>query len=309
MSVRAGVGFAAWPFGEANPQALWRFVDQAEALGIDSLWVIDRIVARGVFLEPMTVMAAVAARTRRLKFGPSVLALSLRNPVLLAKEIATVDFLSGGRILPVVGLGLDDPVEAEACGIRPKERAGRTDEAIEVMRRLWTEDDVTHEGRYYRLHGVTVQPKPAQKPCPPIWIGGTSDAALRRVARLGDGWLASTITPAEVAQGLRKLAHYLKETGRQIEEDHIGVIIPCCIAPSEVEAQELAADLLIRRRSDVRLEEYTALGPLDICVALVRRYLEAGASKFVLRLACPPDRVMAQLELLGRELIPRVESS
>src|SRR3990172_5100603 len=179
MSIRAGVGFAAWACEEAGAEGLWQFVDGAEALGIDSLWVIDRIVAKGVFLEPMTVMAAVAARTRRLKFGPSVLALALRNPVLLAKEIATVDFLSGGRILPAVGLGLDDPVEAEALGVGPGERARRTDEAIEVMRRLWTEDEVTYEGRYYRLHGVTVQPKPVQKPCPSIWIGGTSEAALR----------------------------------------------------------------------------------------------------------------------------------
>lgn len=309
MSVKAGVGFAAWPFGEAEPQALWRFVDRAEALGVDSLWVIDRIVTKGLFLEPLTVMAAIAARTQRLKFGPSVLALALRNPVLLAKEIATVDFLSGGRILPAVGLGLDDPVEAEACGIQPRERARRTDEAIALMRRLWTEDEVTHEGRYYRLNGVTVQPKPVQQPCPPIWIGGSSDAALRRVARLGDGWLASTITPAEVAQSLRRLRQYLEETGRQIEEDHIGVIIACCLAPSEVEAQELGAPFLIRRRSDVSVEEYAAFGPPARCVALVRRYIEAGASKFILRLACPPQQVMAQLEWLSREVIPQVESS
>lgn len=309
MSIRAGVGFAAWPFGEAGPEALWRFVERTEELGIDSLWVIDRIVAKDLFLEPLTLMAAVAARTQRLKFGPSVLALALRNPVLLAKEIATVDFLSGGRLLPTVGLGLDDPVEAEACGIEPRERARRTDEAIEVMRRLWTEDEVTYEGRYYRLHGVTVQPKPVQRPCPSIWIGGTSEAALRRVARLGDGWLASAIAPAEVAQGVRKLRQYLAETGRKVEEDHIGVIVPVCIAPSEAEAQELAAASFIRRRSDLPLTEYAAFGPAEHCLAMVRRYIEAGASKFVLRLACPPSQVMPQLERLGREVIPQVESA
>ena len=151
----------------------------SEELGIDSIWLADRIVSSAVSMESMTFMAALAARTKRMKFGNSVLALPLRNPVVLAKEIATVDFLSNGRMLPAVGLGADNPREYEACGVSMKERAPRTDEAIALMRRLWLEDNVTFQGKFYQTTEATVQPKPVQKP-PPIWIGGRTEAAFRR---------------------------------------------------------------------------------------------------------------------------------
>jgi|DewCreStandDraft_2_1066082.scaffolds.fasta_scaffold01610_4 probable F420-dependent oxidoreductase len=309
MSVRAGIALASWPMYD-GPQPLWDVIDRAEALGIDSLWFIDRVVGRSPAVpEPVVLMAAVAARTQRIKFGPSVFALGVRHPVLLAKELATLDVISGGRVLPAVGLGADDPVEAEAMGITARERARRTDEAIEVMRLLWTEETVTYEGRYYRLHGASVWPRPVQKPCPPVWIGGKSEAALRRVARLGDGWLASRVSPREVEASVAAIWRYLDETGREIEEDHIGVIVPVYLAADEGRALEVAGPRLLRARPDTPpLEEYTALGPPQRCLALLRRFREAGASKFVLLMVCPPEEALAQLELLAREVIHPLEA-
>ena len=222
----------------------------------------------------------------------------------LAKEIATVDFLSGGRMLPAVGLGTNNPGEFEAVGVNVKERAGRTDEAIALMRRLWTEDAVTFEGRYFKTTEATVLPKPVQKPCPPIWIGGRTDAAFRRVGRLGDGWLVAAMTPDEAGEGIRAIRGYAAEAGRAVPEDHYGAILSYCFADSQEEAMREAAPHFLRARSDVRPEECSALGTTEEIVASIERYVAQGVSKFVMRSACPPDQVMAQTERLAREIVP-----
>lgn len=306
MSVRAGIAYAVWPLGE-GPGLLWQVIDRAEELGIDSLWFIDRVVGQAPIPEPVVMMAAVAARTRRIKFGPSVLALGLRHPVLLARELATLDVVSGGRLLPAVGLGRDDQYEAVAMGVDPREKARRTDEGIEIMRLLWTQERVTYYGRHYRLEGVSIWPRPVQQPSPPVWIGGASDAALRRVARLGDGWLASRISPGEVAEALPRLWRYLDEAERDFERDHVGVIVPVYLHPDRDEALAVAARRLTVTRPDLALEEYTAFGPPEDCLRLLRRYVEAGATKFVLLLVCPPEEALAQLELAAQEVIAPLE--
>lgn len=310
MSIRIGVGFGAWPFAETDPKLLWRYIERMEDLGLDSIWFSDRLIAAGPFagmvLEPLVTIAAVAARTSRLKFGPSVLALSLRNPVWVAKQIATIDFLSAGRILPALGLGQEDEREYEAAGVPKAQRAGRVDEAVAVMRRLWQEDRVTYHGRFFHLTEVTIEPKPVQQPVP-IWFGGRSDAAYRRVGRLGDGWLPSLATPVEIATGIRQINRYAAEAGRTIDDDHYGALISYHIAGSVAEAEE-AAESFLRRRTDVPPGTYCALGTPDDCIRTLRRYIDAGASKFVLRPACPPTAVFEQLELLAREVIAPIEA-
>jgi len=181
------------------------------------------------------------------------------------------------------------------------------DEAVGLLRRLWTEDHVTHQGRYYHLSDVTIAPKPVQS-CPPIWFGGRSEPAYRRTGRLGDGWLASFITPAEVQHGIAAIQSAASESGRSIDPDHYGAIISFRIAGSAEAAQAGLQTGLLRRRPDVPLEEYCALGTPDDCVAMIRRYVDAGASKFVLRPACDPQDLDAQIEILAREVVPAVEA-
>ncbi|MEK7214419.1 MAG: TIGR03619 family F420-dependent LLM class oxidoreductase, partial [Chloroflexota bacterium] len=213
MRVKIGVIPGQWAW-EGGGESFLTFVERCEEWGWDSLWLSDRLVSDQMNLEPVTALAAAAARTKTMKFGTSVLALAIRNPVMLAKELATVDYLSGGRLLPAVGLGGDDEREYEATGGSKKERAGRTDEAIGLMRRLWTEDHVTHHGRYFQLSDVSIRPRPLFKPHPPMWIGGRTEYAWRRVAAVGDGWLTSSVTPPEAAAGINGIKAELAVNGR-----------------------------------------------------------------------------------------------
>ena len=256
-------------------------------------------------MEPMIALSFIAARTTKLKFGTSVLALPLRNPTVLAKEIATLDFLSGGRSLPAVGLGTEEEREYEACGTRRSQRVGRTEEAIQVMRRLWSEDNVTFHGRYFTLNDVSVQPKPVQKDLPPMWIGGRTEAALRRTARVGDGWLVSQATPGEVKEGVEKIKTWAAEYENDIEDDHYGALFSFSIAGTREEARKQAEPYMLRRRTDVEYEAFSAFGSPNDVADLIDRYIDGGATKFVARPACPPEMMREQLEMLGREVVPR----
>lgn len=305
MSVKVGVapGLWAWEGGRAF---FFRFVEACEASGWDSLWLSDRLISERLSLEPVVALAAVAARTKRMKFGTSVIALPLRNPVVLARELATVNFLSGGRLLPAVGLGGDDEREYEATGTRKCERGPRTDEAIGLLRRLWGEDGVTHHGRFYDLTDVTIRPKPARGL--PIWIGGRTEAAWRRVADLGDGWLASGVTPLDVFEGRAAIRAHLEANGRTIEEDHYGVMLMAYLAGSTEEALDRLAVAGMRRRPDVPLESYAALGTARDIHERLREYRAAGANKFVLRLACREDEALDQLERLAEAVAAPLNS-
>ena len=307
MSVRVGVGIAGWPFPQEDPEELFAYGERCEALGLDSLWLTERLAGPAPFLEPMAAIAALAARTRRLKFGMAVLVLPARNPVVLARQIATIDFLSGGRMLPAFGLGTEDAREQEATGVPRAERAGRTDEATALMRRLWQEDHVTHQGRYFHVTDVTVRPRPTLAHRA-VWFGGRSEAAFRRVGRLGDGWLASGVTPEEVRAALPVIQHHAVEAGRSIEDDHYGVILPYCITDNPAEVLARYAPGLARLRPDMPVERYAAIGPARACADLLEAFVEAGASKFVLRAVCPPEDIFRQLDLLAEGVAGRVEA-
>ena len=304
MSVKIGIGFGGWPFASQDPDHLWDYTDECERIGIDSLWLSDRIVSDVVSMEAVVALSFIAARTKNLKFGTNVIALPLRNPTILAKEIATLDFLSGGRSLPAVGLGTGEASEYEACGTLKRQRGGRTDEAIEVMRLLWSGDDVTFHGRYFTLNNVTVQPKPVQAELPPIWIGGRSEFAIRRTAKIGDGWLVSQATPEEVDDGVSRIKAMAAEYGNEIEDDHYGALFSFCIADSYEEARRTAEPYMLRRRADVDYDGFSAFGSADRVRGLIDAYIDAGATKFVARPACPPEMMMEQLHALGADVLP-----
>lgn len=307
MSVRVGVGIAGWPFPEQEPEALFQYAERCEQLGVDSLWLSERMAGPTPFLEPMAAIAMLAARTRKLKFGMSVLVLPARNPVVLARELATIDFLSRGRLLPAFGLGTDDAREQEATGVPRSERAGRTDEATALLRRLWTEDHVTHHGRYYHITDVTVRPRPWQASLP-AWFGGRSEAALRRTGTLGDGWLASGVTPDEVREMIPRIQQHAATAERELEPDHFGVILPYCITDTPEETLARYAPGLARLRPDLPVSEFAAFGSARTVAGLLDRFVAAGASKFVLRAVCPPEETVRQLELLSEGVIAPVEA-
>src|ERR1700732_2814721 len=194
MKVAVGMGIMEFPF--SGSAAYWRWVDLLEAGGVDSLWQTDRLVSPTPFLECMSVMAALAGRTRRLKFGVNVLSLAMRDAVLVARQCATIDFLSDGRLLPAFGIGSPLGPEWTALTLNTKTRGRKTDEGLEVIRRLWSEDKVDFDGVHYKLSGASLSPKPVQ-PDLPMWIGGSSEAVSPGPLRLGTGWQAGPEPPAQ----------------------------------------------------------------------------------------------------------------
>lgn len=304
MSVAIGYVPGAFGQGGGAPNFLRQLVEVGDKYAYDSIWLSDRIVSHRFSLEPIVALSMVAAYSARLKFGTSVLALPLRNPVVLAKQIATLDFLSQGRCFPAVGLGQDDPTEYEACGVPKSDRAQRTDEAIVLMRRLWQEDSVTHEGTYFTCHNVSITPKPVFKPSPPIWIGGRTPAAARRVGRIGDGWLVSRVTPDEVRQGREIVFETAAKYQRTIEDDHIGVLLGYYISPNGQQATAKAEPFVTQQRPDAPFTAFSAVGSTEQIAEMIQQYVDAGASKFVVRPLCAGAESMEQLEMMGQDILP-----
>ncbi len=308
IKYRIGIMPGPWPPGRDSADFLWTLCDFLEQSGIDSIWLSDRLSSPAPVPEVMTTLAAIAARTTKLKFGPSVIVLPYRTPVVAAKEMATIDWLSKGRLFPAVGVGVELPREFDASGVPFKERGRRTDEAIHVIRLLWTEDEVSFQGEFYKLDRVTIFPKPWQTP-PPIWIGGKSEAAMRRTARLGDGWMPSFITPDELCVGVERVKELAAAAGREVPEDHFGTLINFAIAESGDAAFALAQPYLQRGRvDDATMRQCTAFGPSEVLLAKIEEYVKGGVSKFILRPLCPPARMLEQLAIVAEKIVPEYHS-
>jgi probable F420-dependent oxidoreductase len=205
----------------ASTEAIVTVAQEAEALGFDSVWVSDHIVVPRsaiprfgeVFFEPFTTLAYVAGKTRRIRLGTSVIILPYRHPLFMGKALATLDVLSGGRLIVGAAVGWLAE-EFEALGIPFTERGARSDEALKVMRTLWTEAEPTFEGKFFRFASIKAEPKPLQKPHPPIWIGGSSPAAFRRAAEFADAWHPSHRSIEEIAVGVKQFKELAKARGR-----------------------------------------------------------------------------------------------
>ena len=271
-------------------------VDDLERLGFDSLWLSERIT--GPAPDPITAMAFAAGRTTRLKFGTSVLVLPGRNPMILAKELATIDRLSNGRLLPAVGLGAPDPAEHQAFGVQREERAALFDELLPLLRRLWTEDRVDHEGPRFTLKAATVLPKPVQQPLD-VWLGGIAPSELRRVGRLGDGWLPSFVTPDDAAAKRPVVEEAAAAAGREMDPEHWGALV----IYSTNGLSDRLAELVARRRPGLDPSELVPSGH-DALRAQCERFVERGFSKLVVLPATPPADWTEELERLAQHLLP-----
>jgi probable F420-dependent oxidoreductase len=304
ISYRIGVMPGPWPAHADTRDFLWTLIDLCERSEIDSIWFSERLSSPIPVPEPITTMAAVAARTRRLKFGPSVLIAPFRSPVVLAREIAMLDVLSGGRMLPAVGVGAEQQQAFRAAGVPLRERARRTDETIRVMRACWADERVTFDGEFWQLEDISVLPRPIQQPMP-LWIGGNSEAAMRRTARLGDGWIPSFITPERFRIGVEKTLAFAAEAGREVPEDHFGALFYYHLDPDPAVAAAAAAPFIpAGRADDATLKACTAFGPPSLVRERLEEYVAGGGSKFILRPMCSPDRMLDQIEWLAAEVAP-----
>ncbi|HLW71347.1 MAG TPA: LLM class flavin-dependent oxidoreductase [Candidatus Binataceae bacterium] len=302
--IKIGIGFGQWQYGLPEPELLCRYAETAEAVGLDSIWLSDHIVTRNPTLDIACMFAMIAARTKRMKMGPSVLTLPARNPVHVAKTYATLDYLSNGRMVMAVGSG-SDLRDLAASGVPVEERGKRLDEGIAILRRLWTESHVTHRGAFYQFDDVTLEPKP-RKGALDIWIGGKSDAILKRVARLGDGWFPALTTPAEFKHDMAKLIAFGEERGRKVNPREAGVLLLTHVCEDRDAGWQTVAPFLRNlpmRQED--LAERCLIGPASEIIEKLGAFVEAGCTKFVLRPSCPPTEVLGQIDLYGRQILPR----
>lgn len=285
MKVRVGIGLSTVATSGWDAARFFAVVDACEQLGWDSLWFSERAASDAP--DPLVAMAAVAGRTSRLKFGPSVMVVPGRNPALLAKQLATLDVISNGRFVAAFGLGVDARGEAQVFGADRSEAAARTEEAVRLIKLLWTQERVTFEGRFVNVSDLSIGPRPLQQPHPDVWFGGTSKPALRRVATLGEGWLPSFVTASEYeekAETIRKLA---AEAGREIDEEHFGALIPYLPEGSGNEEQLLA--FVAARRPGVEPRDMVVLGDREELRTRLKAFIAQGCSKFVLTPMLPPE--------------------
>ena len=302
MKVRIGLGLTGLPFADAR--GFWRFVDLCEATDVDSLWQSDRLISSQPQLEVMSTMAALAGHTARLKFGMSVTVVTFRDPLVLAKECATIDYLSGGRLLPAFGTGPEIAPEWKATGRSPAGRGAQVDEALTLMARLWSEERVTFHGKHYQYTDARIAPRPVQQPLP-LWLGGSSPAAIRRTARVGTGWLGGIQSPASVATVVAAIRQAAVDAGRPIDPDHYGASFAFRFGSWDEPLVQAGGALLARLAPGQEARQLVAVGAARAILDRVAEYCAAGASKFVLRpIAAGEADVVEQTRRLVAEVLP-----
>jgi len=257
-------------------------------------------------LECMSVMAALAGATRRLKFGMNVASISLRDPLLTAKQCASIDMLSNGRLLPAFGLGSVFSADWRATGRPTLGRGRRADEALEIMARLWRGEQVSFEGQHFQYDKVSISPLPKQQPLP-LWIGGSAKAAIRRTARIGTGWQAAFQNPEEAGQIVAAIKQALVEEGRSFDVEHYGTGINYRYGDWDDAPVVSAAKRFERVSNGKQARDAFAVGGTAQIVERIREFVDNGIIKFVLRpISKGDDDTMAQTRRLIDEVLPEV---
>ncbi|MGH1490459.1 MAG: LLM class flavin-dependent oxidoreductase [Acidimicrobiales bacterium] len=296
MKIRIGYGLGTR--NATNDQDRFiQLVDALERNRYDSLWLSERL--SGDCPDPLVGMAFAVARTQKLKVGMSVMVLPGRNPVVLAKSLASLDRLSGGRLLPAFGLGVADSAEHQAFGVDRKQRGAWFNEALPLMKRLWSEDHVTHEGKRFQVTDVTIKPRPIQDPLE-VWLGGIAPLELKRVGRHADGWLPSFCTPGQVAEARTVIEEVAKEHDREIEDEHYGVLIPYRATNTAIPEQMQV--ILNKRNPDAAPEEI--IPAKDQVEKVIGRFVDEGFSKFVMIPTIEPDDWDDELDELASIVKP-----
>jgi alkanesulfonate monooxygenase len=295
-----------------HPKKLVAEAARSEELGYNSVWVWDHILlgSRNVFpvYDSLTMLTAVATETTRVRLGTGVLVLSLRNPVVLAKQVATMDNLSDGRITLGVAAGWYQR-EFEACGI-PFDTRGRILQVnVEVMKRLWTEDRVSGSYGQKELRNVNMEPKPIQKPHVPIWMGGYTDQVLKRVGRLADGWISYFYTPESFAKTWNKVLRYAQANDKQPTQFGNCDMVPARVDDNDESCLRTTSGFISKYCDLPAWSEATPTsaiaGTRKTCLNKIEQYLQAGVQELVIMPAVKDlDEIKNQLELFGKDILP-----
>jgi probable F420-dependent oxidoreductase len=299
--------------------------ERAEAASFDSVWLGEHHNSILLYPAPLVGLAAIAARTRRVRLGTGVLLLPLYHPLAVAEEAAMVDVISRGRLILGVGAGYA-PEEFAAFDVSIKERGSRLDEAVPLIHRLWTEDAVNHEGRHYRIGGATLRPRPVQRPRPPIWFAGWVDAALRRAGRLGDAWLGG---PSAKLDELARCVRIYRDSGG----GEVALMRYVFVAESLERARAVAGAAFIRSFEETYFrwphpvvkrpageltiaglsEDRIILGDPASCVRQIERFqTELGMTHLICRMSVagiPAEAARASMDLFTSEVMPALKDA
>jgi probable F420-dependent oxidoreductase len=293
-----------------SPEAQWALVRRVEELGFDSVWTGDHVSFHNPLYESLTLLAAYAPITRRIKLGVAVYLLALRAPAVTAKVTATLDVLSGGRLIFGVGVGGENPKEFEVCGVSHAERGARVTEGIDVVRALWRDAPATFAGRFSRFEGVSIDPKPVQA-LPPIWVGGRSDAALARAGRQGDGWVSYVVQPERYAQSLAKIRQAAHAAGRSLAGFTAAHLVFITVGRDYERAKAAWVRVLSGRYAqdfEPLAKKYGIIGTPEQCAEQLAAFRDAGCEYFLLSAVGDPRDERAQLETIASEILPRLGS-
>jgi probable F420-dependent oxidoreductase len=301
-------------FGVAIPQDfinrpldlpyLHAYLARAEALGYESVWVQEQIVGTVPVLEPVTLLTYAAALTRRLRLGTSVMISVLRNPLQLAKSLTSLDLLSQGRL--TVGLGIGNPRREDAAfGLPMERRVRRFVEGIEVMKAVWSQPTVNLAGEYWRLEGTSQEPKPVQKPHPPLWFGARAPAALRRAVRLGDGWMgAGSSSTADFKAQAQTIRELLDEGKRDPATFTVSKRVYIAVDQDKSRAEgRLRAWFGVRYGSADMASRVAVWGNANECLDQLAALISYGAEHLLLNAAFDE---MEHLELFAQEIVPHL---
>jgi alkanesulfonate monooxygenase SsuD/methylene tetrahydromethanopterin reductase-like flavin-dependent oxidoreductase (luciferase family) len=292
--------------GRADPSSLYQIAERAEALGFHSVWVGDSLTARPR-IDALTTLAAVGARTQRVRLGTAIFLAALRNPILLAYQLASLDWITGGRVDLGVGYGRPKEPAAEhefdILGLDPNARMKMSEELVHIMRRLWRENDVSYDGKFTRFEHVTIEPKPAQPGGVPIWLASNSvEPGLKRVGRLADAWINNIKSPELFGECWQKIRNYAADAGRDPNSIHPGIYFTLAAGGQDavVEGQTFLAQYYNRSYEAVANAMLCVTGSWNAVIDWIEKYIQAGAGTVVLRFAATNQ--LATLEACAEAL-------
>ncbi|MBM4260710.1 MAG: LLM class flavin-dependent oxidoreductase [Deltaproteobacteria bacterium] len=283
---------------------LINFAKKTEAMGAHSMWTIDRIAYDN--LEPLTLLAAAAGVTQRIRLGTSVLLGNTRHAAHLAKIVATIDYISNGRITLGLGFGSREP-DYKAIEVPWDHRGTRAVEQVQLMKRLWTEDNVTHKGRFYNVENLTLGPKPIQKPHPPLWTGGSAETSLKRAGMWADGFISGSSAIADFHVTWDKIASYAVAAGRDPNKITKASLAFMAINDDKAKAIKAVEDYTTRYYGRVRtpVEPVSIVGGAEQCIDKIQYFLSKGLDTLIIGVADPDPR---QLDLFGEKVLPKVKA-
>jgi probable F420-dependent oxidoreductase len=300
----ANIGLA-WvnPAPLTKPENVVNFAKKCEAMGCHSMWTIDRIVYDN--LEPLTVLAAAAGATQKIRLGTSVLLANLRHPSHVAKIISTLDFISNGRLTVGLGFGSREN-DYKAVEIPFEHRGSRAVEQVQLMKRLWTEDNVTYKGRFYNVENLTVGPKPIQKPHPPIWTGGSADVALKRAGTWANGFICGSSAIPDLPATWEKISGYAKAAGRDPNKINKAGLTFMAIDDDQNKAVKTVEDYVMRYYGRLRVDvaNTSLVGAPSAIIDRIGAFLSKGLDTLIIGLADPDPR---QLDLFGEKVLAKVK--